>query len=1182
MSLKRKILNFLAATVMVLGSTPFVFQNASAAENDAPVAPEHSKTISDNGDGSYTITLSVTGKSETTTTTSKANVVVIMDTSKSMDTRISNQSNTTRLDSAKSSLSTLFSQLLANNSTENPDMVEIAFISFDDDATLRSDWTANQTSLTATLNGMTTNSGTNWEAALQLALQKANTKHAAQADEEMYIIFATDGNPTCYVGGRQCPGDTTTSYNNSRDEALAITNAGYHLYNLGVYGTVSTMQNLTTYANGNSKNLATFIEAKNEAAVNAAFANIVSEITSSLSVTDIVFQDGLTSETSIAINGDAADFSYTKNGANWADAPAATYNPETKTVTWNLGDTVIANGDTVTVSFIVWPSQEVVDMVADLENGHATWEDDVVGTKYEKEVNRTLQSDGSYKYTLKTNTDYPSLTYCPITTTTVNGNSTTTKCETPTTVEITNPDPVDLTETKLTVRKVWADGLDPSQRADYHGQVVLDFYRGSEIYEENITLDEQNNWALEEYLAIAPGIMVSSSHEAYKSASSYTADGSYGILNEGHDYHFTEPDEKNMNGDEIKGKHFYLTEATYHPMLVNGTLMNVFYHYDGEGKVVIDEMEELSEITATNTVKGGALIEKKLVGNDGETELESDKQFGFHAELKTPAGEDYSYTYRIYYGENNPKYGVEDNNTITSAKGEKTYRSGKQTGTGSLDIEIYAGDKVMFTDVETGAWFYAEEDDSELGLGYSVLDETKQIVRNGSDVANNAKTKNFDGKTFYQIEGNASTQYIVTNAYYTGSLTIAKEVINTNGDANAIKDKEFTFKVEIDGQDEQTITLKAGESKTIANIPAGAGYTVSEEEMAGFTARESSKTGTIEKDTEAKAEFTNTYAVAPTTAFIRVWKGFDNFWLDGDSFTFQISGSDGAPTPTQTTVTTNNSLMPAEFKVTFEGYSADTYAYTITEPNPAIRSGISRLNDDADIVVKISLVDNGDGTLGAVKQYSKGNNTVSEENKDVVINNTYEVEPVAINGDNEVSIDIKKIVDGMTEDMTAPEMYFALTYIGTLELEDENKNQNLVLTDVAENGEYIISLEEIIFKQAGEYKFKITEEANADADEGWIFNAEDKSYTITVKITDDYEGHLVPTILDENGEEISEVEFTNIYAGRGEVEPVTPNTGKFTKASDGAQESRFYVMTIAMFIVTLGVAMHLIAIKRNA
>ena len=71
------------------------------------------------------------------------------------------------------------------------------------------------------------------------------------------------------------------------------------------------MQNLATDA-GASDN---YYKADDEAALKAAFKNIVASITHSMGYKNVTLKDGLTSLTSSAfVHGKPGDFKYTKNG----------------------------------------------------------------------------------------------------------------------------------------------------------------------------------------------------------------------------------------------------------------------------------------------------------------------------------------------------------------------------------------------------------------------------------------------------------------------------------------------------------------------------------------------------------------------------------------------------------------------------------------------------------------------------------------------------------------------------------------------------------------------------------------------------------------------------------------------------------------------------------------------------
>ena len=101
---------------------------------------------------------------------------------------------------------------------------------------------------------------------------------------------------------------------------------------------------------------------------------------------------------------------YAAAGEVWADAPSAVFvetnspdpeHPERKEkyVEWDLGQSMLEDGVTYTVSFTVWPSQEAYNLVADLNNKIITWDDLTQDQK-----NQVLENPaGSGKYELMTN-----------------------------------------------------------------------------------------------------------------------------------------------------------------------------------------------------------------------------------------------------------------------------------------------------------------------------------------------------------------------------------------------------------------------------------------------------------------------------------------------------------------------------------------------------------------------------------------------------------------------------------------------------------------------------------------------------------------------------------------------------------------------------------------------------------
>ena len=73
----KKLVAVFAVIATVLGIAGYVSVNAGSA-------PEHHKRIFDNGNGTYKISLDVTGEADTTSTDAKANILIIYDVSGSM------------------------------------------------------------------------------------------------------------------------------------------------------------------------------------------------------------------------------------------------------------------------------------------------------------------------------------------------------------------------------------------------------------------------------------------------------------------------------------------------------------------------------------------------------------------------------------------------------------------------------------------------------------------------------------------------------------------------------------------------------------------------------------------------------------------------------------------------------------------------------------------------------------------------------------------------------------------------------------------------------------------------------------------------------------------------------------------------------------------------------------------
>lgn len=257
---------------------------------------------------------------------------------------------------------------------------------------------------------------------------------------------------------------------------------------------------------------------------------------------------------------------------------------------------------------------------------------------------------------------------------------------------------------------------------------------------------------------------------------------------------------------------------------------------------------------------------------------------------------------------------------------------------------------------------------------------------------------------------------VFTNTAKTGSLTVKKTVVG--GDSQ----REFGFTVALaDGDGEPvsgtfgkgehavtfaggkaTFTLRDGGEKTIAGLPVGAHYTVTEDAAEGYTTAvngtDGSKAEGAVNEDGATVAFTNTYGTATegrdvSTAglFTKTLKGRD--WAEGDSFQFALAGKDGAPMPEGSadgskTVSVTAAGTKAGDRVAFDfgpirytlddikdaGFAevggkrvrAKTFTYTVREVRPDDGSAIAGVTYDGHTAtMTVTVTDDGSGNLTA-------------------------------------------------------------------------------------------------------------------------------------------------------------------------------------------------------------------------
>lgn len=360
--------------------------------------------------------------------------------------------------------------------------------------------------------------------------------------------------------------------------------------------------------------------------------------------------------------------------------------------------------------------------------------------------------------------------------------------------------------------------------------------------------------------------------------------------------------------------------------------------------------------------------------------------------------------------------------TLT-AQGEAPMPKGAKDGVSTIelhkDAQVGNFGTIEYTKPGTYTYVITEQSGDETALTFS-----KATYRATVAVTDDGAGKLFAKTKIAQLTDDAGDAVertveaaVFTNTAKTGSLTVKKTVVG--GDSQ----REFGFTVTLtDGDGEPvsgtfgkgknavtfadgkaTFTLKDGGEKTIAGLPVGVHYTVTEDAAEGYTtavngADGSKAEGAVTED-GATVAFTNTYGTATegrdvSTAglFTKTLEGRD--WAEGDSFQFTLTGEGGAPMPegsadgSKTVSVTAAAGTKAGDRVAFDfgairytlddikdaGFAevggkrvrAKTFTYTVREVRPDDGSAIAGVAYDGHAAtMTVTVTDDGSGNLTA-------------------------------------------------------------------------------------------------------------------------------------------------------------------------------------------------------------------------
>lgn len=413
------------ALILVLGLVLSLGMAPATAEAAISGPPAHEKSAKINADGTVDVTLNVTGAVDQSSESSKADVIVVLDLSGSMNLGVNEVSvrnadksktyyvvdnsynvrtvkydtdffgyghwyytdsnsryrgstfyETTRLEVAKTAVNNLVTKLLANNNS-HPDSVHVALVTFSNTATVKMGLTADEGSITSTVSGIKAGGGTNWEDALATA-RSIKTRDGASAS----VVFVSDGDPTFRASrgneekGFQSNYDSNTKknyYGQGYDDTsgqcyeFAKTEAQKIVKENGwEFYSVAAFGNV-----GNMQQLVTdageqanghYFEASDSSSLNTAFDSIVKSITTTVSYTNVSIHDALSQSVNYVLPDGAEEPTFTYRKNGELWTPTTLAKVENGSVVWNVGD--LEQNVKYSVTFKVRLTQEAYDAAA--------------------------------------------------------------------------------------------------------------------------------------------------------------------------------------------------------------------------------------------------------------------------------------------------------------------------------------------------------------------------------------------------------------------------------------------------------------------------------------------------------------------------------------------------------------------------------------------------------------------------------------------------------------------------------------------------------------------------------------------------------------------------------------------------------------------------------------------------
>lgn len=363
--------------------------SALVLSSDENTAPAHRKYIKYNGEDSYTLTLDVTGKYDSTLNKPKIDVVLIVDTSGSMNEPMGEKSRLKALQDVVTEKGGL-SDSIFNNDQIDARMTVVTYYGLEDyywynspwdDATwVNGAWATTKSEVDQIVNGIRVNeekSGTNCQAGLRTA-KEALVK--ADGSARKIVIFLSDGLPTYrydndgYTIGNGKTDSKNYNANAAYNEAAAMKGLD-QFYTIGFSDSADSTFLSTLATKVNTTSTKKYYSAADADKLAEAFKQITGNLTE-YTCRSVVLTDTLSDYAELE-NAEHLNPTVKATASDGSEVDLSgvdiqtTYNEETRTVTATFPtDYKLQKDVTYAVSFNVKPTAKAYDEYAANEDSY--------------------------------------------------------------------------------------------------------------------------------------------------------------------------------------------------------------------------------------------------------------------------------------------------------------------------------------------------------------------------------------------------------------------------------------------------------------------------------------------------------------------------------------------------------------------------------------------------------------------------------------------------------------------------------------------------------------------------------------------------------------------------------------------------------------------------------------------